>query len=269
MPILDVNSLPQDWMDPDLVPRPVVTYGFVADHSAEFEMSTHSHIKAQLILVRRGALSCEVEGDLWIVPPRSAIWVPAGALHSVKMSGVLEGYNAFIQPYAAEGLPPACRTVSVSPLLDELMARAARLPSLYEEGGANSRLMAVLIDEIVAAKVEDLNLPLPADPCLRRLAEAMLAAPADRSTLDVWAKRAGLSERTLARRIGEETGMSFGRWRQRLAVMLAVKWLAGGASIQKVAADLGYESVPSFVTMFRKTLGTSPGRYMAERYGGG
>jgi AraC-like DNA-binding protein len=62
--------------------------------------------------------------------------------------------------------------------------------------------------------------------------------------------------------------MSFGRWHQQLNVMLAVQWLAGGGSIQQVAADLGYESVPSFVTMFRKTLGTSPGRYMAERYAG-
>jgi AraC-like DNA-binding protein len=51
--------------------------------------------------------------------------------------------------------------------------------------------------------------------------------------------------------------------------MLAVRWLAGGASIQQVAADLGYESVPGFVTMFRKTLGTSPGRYMAERHPAG
>jgi AraC-like DNA-binding protein len=52
-------------------------------------------------------------------------------------------------------------------------------------------------------------------------------------------------------------------------VTLAVKWLADGASIQQVAADLGYESVPSFVTMFRKALGTSPRRYMAERHSGG
>ncbi len=60
--------------------------------------------------------------------------------------------------------------------------------------------------------------------------------------------------------------MSFGRWRQQLGVILAVQRLAGGASIQQVAADLGYESVPSFVTMFRKTLGASPARYMAERH---
>ena len=86
--------------------------------------------------------------------------------------------------------------------------------------------------------------------------------------MDVWAKRAGLSERTLARLISREIGMSFSRWRQQFSVVLAVKWLAGGASIQQVAADLGYQSVPSFVTMFRKALGTSPGRYMAERHAG-
>jgi len=33
-----------------------------------------------------------------------------------------------------------------------------------------------------------------------------------------------------------------------------------------VAADRGYESVPSFVTMFRKVLGTTPARYRGERY---
>ncbi len=158
--------------------------------------------------------------------------------------------------------------MAVTPLMRELLMRSARLPLHYEEGGANSRMMAVLLDELATAQVEDLHLPMPGDPRLRRIVELMMAAPADRATLDVWAKRAGLSERTLARLISRETGMSFGRWRQQLGVMLAVKWLAGGASIQQVAADLGYESVPSFVTMFRKALGTSPGRYMAERHNG-
>jgi len=96
----------------------------------------------------------------------------------------------------------------------------------------------------------------------------LIPEPLTSGSLEGWAKRAGLSERTLVRLISRETGMSFGRWRQQLGVMLAVQWLAGGASTQQVAADLGYESVPSFVTMFRKTLGTSPGRYMAERHSG-
>ncbi|WP_026792306.1 AraC family transcriptional regulator [Pleomorphomonas oryzae] len=269
MPILTNGSPQEDWIDPDDVPRPVLIYGFVADKFVGVELPSHVHVKSQLILVQRGVLRCEVAGGLWIVPPQSAIWIPGGALHSVWMSGALEGYNAFIDPSVSHCLPQRCCAVSVSPLLRELMRRGARLPSLYEEGGANSRLLAVLLDEVAASKIEDLHLIMPADPKLRQLAEAMMAAPADRSTLEVWAKRACLSERTLARRIVEETGMSFGRWRQQLAVMLAIQWLAAGASLQTVAADLGYESVPSFVTMFRKTLGTSPGRYMAERYGEG
>jgi AraC-like DNA-binding protein len=155
--------------------------------------------------------------------------------------------------------------VSVTPLLREVLARVASLPLFYEEASVNFHLVAVLLDELAAAQIEHLHLPMPADARLRRIAADMLALPADRAVLDVWAKRAGMSERGLARVISRETGMSFGRWRQQICVVLAVKWLAGGASIQQVAADLGYESVPSFVTMFRKALGTSPGRYMAER----
>ena len=108
------------------------------------------------------------------------------------------------------------------------------------------RLIAVLLDELAAAQVEDLHLPMPTETRLRKIVDLMMASPGDRETLDVWAKRAGMSERTLARLISRETGMSFGRWRQQLAIVLAVKWLAAGASIQQVAADLGYEERAQF-----------------------
>ena len=168
--------------------------------------------------------------------------MPGGAWHAVKATGAIECYNAFVDPAVDARLPEVCCVVSVTPLLRELLARSASLPLLYEEGGANSRLVVVLLDELAAAQVEDLNLPMPTDARLRRIVDLVMASPADRRTTDVWAKRAGLSERTLERLISRETGMSFGRWRQQLGVVLAVKWLAGGASIQQVAADLGYKS---------------------------
>jgi AraC-like DNA-binding protein len=266
MPILTDTSVASEWVEPDEVARPVVTYGIASKKIGAIELDMHRHAKGQILLVQRGALSCRVEGGLWIVPPRSAVWIPGGALHAIKATGGLEGYSAFVAPDADARLPRNCCTVAVTPLLRELLFRAASLPLFYEEGGANSRLTAVLLDEIAAAEVEDLHLPMPADARLRALVDLMIAEPSERGTLEGWAKRAGLSQRTLERRTNRETGMSFGRWRQQLGVILAVQWLAGGASIQQVAADLGYESVPSFVIMFRKTLGTSPGRYMAERH---
>jgi len=266
MPLLTDLSAEDDWVEPDDVPRMVVTYGFASDTFGDFELAPHSHRKSQILLVQRGALACEVAGGLWVVPPRSALWIPGGSQHSIRLAGAIEGYGGFVARDADPRLPAACCAIAVTPLLRELLIRAATLPLLYEEGGTNSRMLTVLLDELVSAKIENLHLPMPSDPRLRRIADIMMASPSDRGSLAAWAGCAGMSSRSLGRLIVRETGMSFGRWRQQLGLVLAVQWLADGMSIQQVAADLGYESVPSFVTMFRKMLGVSPGRYMAERY---
>ncbi|WP_326522959.1 AraC family transcriptional regulator [Sphingomonas sp.] len=266
MPLLNERSEPLEWTEPDDVPRAIVTYGMKSEMIVDFELQPHRHLKGQILLVQRGALACEIEGGLWIVPPRSAIWIPGGALHSIKVTGALEGYGAFISDQVDSRLPAACRTIAATPLLRELLVRAAGLPLLYEEAGANARLLAVLLDELVMAPVEGLHLPMPADARLRQVTGEMIAAPAERGTVASWAARAGMSERTLLRSIRRETGMSFGRWRQQLGIVLAVQWMAGGTTIQQAATDLGYESVPAFMTMFKKALGISPGRYMAERH---
>jgi AraC-like DNA-binding protein len=255
----------EDWIDPDVVPRPVITFG-VAMEAAE--LGAHRHAKGQILLALRGVLSCEVEGGLWIVPPQSAIWIPGGELHAIKAAGKIEGYNAFIDAANASRLPARCCTISASPLLRELLIRAASLPVFYPDGGPDAHLMTLLIDEVAAAPIGNLHLPMPADGRLRQIAEMIIADPAAGGTVATWAARAGLSERTFARRLNRETGMSFSRWRQQINIMVALQWLAEGRSIQQVAADLGYESASSFVTRFRKSLGAPPGRYMAERHAG-
>ncbi len=264
MPIFDDSPRQEPFTNPDDVPRPVVTIG-VTLVSKRFELDFHRHRKSQLMMSQRGVLTCEAEGGLWIVPPQCAIWIPPGVLHSIRSTGTIEGYTAFIEPAAATTLPSVCCSISVSPLLRELMVRSASFPALYPEGGLESHLATLLLDEIAVAPVNKLHVPMPTDERLRKIVQTMMADPAERGTLESWAARVGLSERTLIRLVARQTGMSFGRWRQQFHIMLALQWLATGASIQQVAAGLGYESAGGFVTMFRKALGSPPGRYMAER----
>lgn len=255
-----------DFVDPDSVPRPVMAVGASIVTGADgMELNAHHHRKAQLIYTARGVLTCEVSQGLWIVPPQCAVWIPGGTRHSVKGVGTLEIYCLFVDPASAPTMPDACCTVSVSPLLRELLLRCARFPTLYPIRGAEPRLVTVLLDELLAAPVEKLHLPMPSDGGLRRIADRMTADPADRATVQEWARRIGVSERTLRRLVLQETGMSFGRWRQQLHIILALQWLSQGASVQSVATDLGYESASSFVVMFRKALGTSPARYISQR----
>jgi AraC-like DNA-binding protein len=58
--------------------------------------------------------------------------------------------------------------------------------------------------------------------------------------------------------------MTFGAWRQRLRLVRAVERLAEGAAVTDLALDLGYDSPSAFIAMFRRELGTTPGRYLGS-----
>lgn len=227
------------------------------------EQMPHSHKKAQLILSTRGLVTCDVAKGLWLVPAQCALWIPGGLEHSVRAIGDVELVILFLEPDIATGAPAECCTVSISPLLRELVIAVSRLPALYDCDGAPGRLVQTMLDELATAPIEHLHLPLPGDPRLRRIADALAADPSNRMTIPKWAKLIAMSERTLVRMIIRETGMNFSRWRQQFQIMFALERLAKGHLVQSVALDLGYESPSAFITMFKKAMGKPPGKYMA------
>ena len=255
-----------DWLSRvDEVPRALVATSAVANLEALEQSLPHHHRKAQLLFTVRGVINCEVEDAVWIVPPQCAVWIPGGLPHTVFGSGEVECLSLFIDPPGSARLPADCCTLTVSGFFRELLMRANELPELYDEGGPDGRIVSVIFDELAAAPVEDLRLPIPGDPRLKRLTDLLIAAPADHASVAEWASRVALSERSLSRLLAEEVGMSFGRWRRQLHIVLALRKLSAGQTVQTVALDLGYESASSFVTMFRKMVGKPPSRYLLER----
>ena len=253
--------------DVDGVLRPLLAVG-LASVPEDAEQAPHQHRKGQLLYATRGVMHCEVDSGVWIVPPQCAVWIPGGLMHAAQGVGEAQCYCLFVEPAMAPALPAVCCTLAISPLLRELIAKAASFPTLAALHGAQERLVATLLDELAAAPVEDLHLPMPRDARLRHLAALLLAQPADKSTLAEWASRIGMSERSMTRQSLEEMGMSVGRWRRQLHVILALQRLAIGHSVKAVALELGYENTSGFVTMFRKAAGKPPARYLAERESG-
>jgi AraC-like DNA-binding protein/quercetin dioxygenase-like cupin family protein len=252
--------------DADVIPRAVVAVG-ATSASERWEHVQHTHRKGQLMYTLRGVIHCEIEAGIWIVPRQCALWIPGGMPHAARGSGEAEVYCLLIDPDAASALPSQCCTLAVSGLLHELISKAVSFPQLYEVNGAQGRLIGTLLDELAQAPIEGLHLPMPQDPRLRRLADSLLANPGDKATLGQWAVRIGMSERSMTRLLLEESGLSFGRWRRQLHVILSLQRLARGESVQRVALDLGYENASGFITMFRKAVGQPPARYLADRAG--
>lgn len=244
--------------------RKVVTIGG-GMNTERLEVDFHSHQKAQLLLSLSGVITCEVRGGIWIVPANSAIFIPGRMKHRFTVAGNVQCYITLIAPRAAREFSASCSTLTVTPLLKELIVRSSQSPLNYRPDSTAARVADLLLDELASAPSGDLHLPMPSDERLRSIFQSMMEKPSHRGTIESWAKCVGVGKRTLARVIAAETGMSFGRWRQQLNIVLALQWLANGATVKQVAFDLGYESVGSFVTMFRKTLGDSPARYMSAR----
>ena len=61
-----------------------------------------------------------------------------------------------------------------------------------------------------------------------------------------------------------ETEMTFGKWRQQLRMLHALRLLAAGESVTTAALEVGYDSTSAFIAAFKAGLGTTPGRYYAE-----
>lgn len=197
----------------------------------------------------------------WVVPTHRAVWIPAVVPHTITMSGTVAMRTLYLRQRLARTLPRDCCVVNVSPLLKELILQACTLASLKKTVQVQCHLIDVIIDQLEAIQMVPLQLPTPSDPRAIRVAKLLSADPSDRRTLACICKMAGASKRTVERLFQEDVGMTFGKWRQQLRLMQAMRLLAEGAKVTHAALESGYSTSSAFISMFRKTLGTTPTLY--------
>ena len=226
----------------------------------------HSHERGQLLGSLHGVVSVSAGHGHWLVPPISAIWLPPRLEHSLTSDGPFRGWSVYVAEAACAALPASARVIGHSGLLREAVARAAAWPDSAASQAPMSRAQAnianVILDEIASAPEEPLGLPMPADPRLQRIAQALADDPSSRRHMREWAAWAGVSPRTLSRRFVLETGLTFSAWRQRSRLLRSLEMLIAGEPVTAVAFNLGYETVSSFIDLFRGHFGITPARYM-------
>ncbi|MGY5957420.1 helix-turn-helix transcriptional regulator [Kosakonia sp. BK9b] len=247
--------------DPDSQQEAAVAFNITVSEDEQL-IPAHHHRKGQLILALKGAITCEVEHARWMVPPHHAMWLPGSVPHSNRATANAQLFFLFIEPWAVV-MPEHCCTLKISPLVRELIVSLATRTPAQRRQPATQRLVQVLFDELPGQPQMQLQLPVPAHGKIRQMVDSMERDPAARQTLAQWAHTFAMSERNLARLVVKETGLSFRRWRQQMQLILALRLLIDGKPVQQIAHTLGYDSTTAFITMFKKGLGQTPGRYLA------
>jgi len=231
------------------------------DYPAAHVVPLHFHQRDQLVYASRGVMTVRTNVGAWVVPTHRAVWIPAPVPHSITLSGAVSMRTLYLRPRLAKALPRSCCVVNVSPLLRELILHACALATLNARKQQQRHVIDLIVDHLQTIQTVSLQLPNPTDPRAARVAALLLANPGERHTLTKVCKIVGVGRRTVERRFLEETGMTFGKWRQQLRLMQAMRLLAEGAKITHAALEAGYSTPSAFIFMFRKTLGTTPSAY--------
>jgi AraC-like DNA-binding protein len=237
---------------------------FSVRYPSGYVLRTHAHDWHQLIYGSCGVMTVTTSRGTWVIPPHRAVWVPAGIEHGIELTGSVLMQSLYLAADVSAALPQDCCAVNVSPLLRELIIHIAA-PEMVDRGpDVQERLLGVLLDQLEALPAIPLQLPLPRDPRAVRVAEWLRQNPEAPGLLKQMARRSGASVRTVERLFQLETGMTFGKWRQQLRLLHALRQLATGRPVTAVALEVGYDSPSAFIAMFRGALGTTPTRYFAN-----
>ncbi|MEU6719198.1 helix-turn-helix transcriptional regulator [Nonomuraea sp. NPDC046802] len=230
---------------------PLSSGQWIAPHS-----HPHHH---QLVCTRRGVLGVAVGDAYWVIPPTRALWLPASVVHKTGATrdAVLCSLYIAADRCALAWTEPT--PVAVDGLLAHLIAYLSD-DELADD--ARLRAEAVVLDLLRPLPASPIDVPQAVDERVRAVADALLADPADQRGLDAHARSVGVSRRTLTRLFVRDTGMSFDRWRTHVRLQAALPLLAEGQPVSRVAHAVGYATPSAFLAAFRRTVGTSPGRYL-------
>ena len=231
------------------------------DYPHGYKVPGHFHEWDQLVYASRGVMTVRTEEGSWVVPAQRAVWIPARIAHEIRMSGGVSMRTLYLRPRLRRDSARGCEVMNVSPLLRELILQACKIPALSRREREHGHLVNMILDQLKTAECVPLQLPEPVDRRSLRVAKTLLNDPSDRRPLEELCEGAGGNKRTIERLFQAETGMTFGKWRQQLRLLHALRLLAEGAKITEVALETGYSTPSAFISMFRKTLGTTPARY--------
>lgn len=229
----------------------------------------HFHQEDQLVYACRGVMTVRTGDGTWVVPAQRAVWIPARTRHSIVMAGAVSMRTLYLRTGLVRSLPRNCCVVNISPLLQELILHACHFRNLRRRSKIHAHLIDFIVDQLHTAKAIPLQLPIPSDPRAARVAALLQNDVSYAGALRRVCKEVGASKRTIERLFQQETHLSLGKWRQQLRLMRSLQLLAAGEKITHATLEAGYSTPSAFIAMFRKALGTTPGRYFANVSNGG
>ncbi|EXF56137.1 bacterial regulatory helix-turn-helix s, AraC family protein [Acinetobacter sp. 1294596] len=222
-------------------------------------VASHSSLWGDFNFSLDGILEIQTGKQTFLAPPNYALWLPPQTEHcSIALDHSVTHFICIrVHPSLCDQLPREVKTLSIRPfllaLVREILEQSSGAP-----GPVYSHLIQVLFDQLLQAKIYDDYLPQSHHtvllPVLQQLADPELF----QYSLQTLLKRFSLSERQILRLSQQELGLSISEWRNRAKIIYAISQIRQGASIKRLAYELGYQHSSSFIAFFKRYTQHTP-----------
>lgn len=230
-----------------------------------WDVPLHVHPTGQLVHTLKGTLFIELKERSIPVCSGCAIWVPAGVEHCIRL---VEGTSLLcFHPGTSflPKLPQSPQLMILNPLAFELIRFfclrrnfATRSPEQWE------RIIRTAVDEIsFSSKLPSLFVTPTRNPKLLKVIDSLDDDELCKWNNAQWAKYFNMSEKTLGRLCVRETGLSFKKFRQHYTMVRSLQLLSE-LSVEETSEKVGYETLSSFISVFKEYFGMTPGVFKKQ-----
>jgi AraC-like DNA-binding protein len=243
------------------------------DRMEEDDVTIHSHKKGQFLYTEGGVVHIATPQKNYFLPARHYMWLPPNIQHSIHPSSRNVTMRNLYFPMEKDD-PPFFYETGVYPVTDLLLQMVIFSNQWSGNITKNDKppYQFTLALKYILPTVSLFNLPLALpyakDKRLDEIINHMSGNLQEVITLPDLAHQFGLSERSLSRLFHKDVGMSFIQYLTIQRIIRALQLLLEeNLSVKEVAAQIGYNSIPTFSTTFYKIVGKRPTDYVKMKNG--
>lgn len=233
------------------------------------ETEMHLHSSAQLIYAEGGIIHVFTDNKHWYLPARCFMWIPANVPHYIlSFSPKIDLYNIYFKSEKNEDIFYNTTNIySVGHLLREMILFTKNWNGkITLNNGLKYNFLKAL--KGVLAEGDDRKLgfpiqhPFPKDELLLKISNYINDNLEKSLTIEDTAKKFGMSTRTLSRKFNEHLGVNYVRFVRALRITKSLELMAEEKyNMYEIALSVGYNSLSSFSTIFKKVTGIAPTEY--------
>jgi len=221
-----------------------------------------------LAYAAHGSMRLEIESRYFFLQPTKAMWIPANVEVVAKICNSITCCSILFDPLNFPKHSSIVQTIDLTPLAQHMILHCKRWDDRDSANEETARTFFLALAEIVVE-----GMKAPTSDWVPRGASSMVSRAVDRTMerymtplkIGQIASDLSISERTLSRRVVDETGMTWSNLLRRIRIIHARELLTTTElQITRVAAEVGYSSQSAFNRAFKEETLLTPSEFMSS-----